>query len=370
MRRLDEYLALPNQPTSRRERALVAKASCLINTNQVIAADTILTPLLESRDADVRAQAAFWAGRGAMFLGDIERAQTLLAKAPGAAAAWEFMAAALQSGDLVRAESLLVVRAEAGDWRTDVKRYVRELWAGGRTEGVTKIVDLYARSRISTQDRVDLRFALSDLAAASGDTALARTEATEAQRAGTSPAVFADARARLLALRIRELDVLSDVESAIARDSARAAGSPILKRIRDNLTIIRMLMANPSMTGSHMFLSAEIARDSLRAYKLAVAMFKTVERDYGEYQIAARALLAARLIVPESTAVFESRITDKWETSGAAAVLRGGDPAQSTQRAEDADLRKAWDFVMRQWNDTLKARRYADSVAAAGARRQ
>jgi hypothetical protein len=343
----------------------------MIANNQFFAADTILTPLLESRDADVRAQAAFWAGRGAMVFGDVERAQTLLAKAPGSAAAWEFLAAALQRGDMARAESLLVLRAEAGDWRSEVNRHILTLWSAGRVEGVTKIVDLFGRSRASTQDKVDMRFRLSDLAAASGDTALARLQAIEAQRVGISPAADANARARLLALRIRELDVLADVQTAIARDSLRAAGSPILRRIRDNLTLMGMLQANPDIAGAHLFLAAEIARDSLHAYKLAHAMFRTIERDYGDYQIAARGLLAATAIVPESTAAYHQRILEKWDNSGAAVALRGLDPAESTQRSEDVALKRSWDFVMRQWSDTLRERRRQDSLAAAsGVRRQ
>jgi hypothetical protein len=368
---MDEYLALANEPSDRRERALVAKAACLVTNNQLLAADTVLTPLLESRDADVRAQAAFWAGRSAMLLGDVDRAQTLLSKAPGSAAAWEFLTTALARGDMVRAESLLILRAEAGDWRSEVRRHVSDLWAAGRVEGATRIVDLYGRSGVSTPERVSLRFLVSDLAAMSGDTALARLEATEAQRLGVSPATDADARARVLALNIRQFDLLPDVFAAIARDSVRAAGSPLLRRIRDNLTIMNLLLANPHLSGAHLFLAAEIARDSLRAYKLAHAMFRAVERDYGEYEIAARALLAARAIYPDSAQAYEARVLAKWDSSSAAFALKGLDPAFSTQRAEDGALRTSWEFVMRQWSDTLRYRRTQDSIAAAqGVRRQ
>lgn len=368
MRRLDEYLALPNEPASRRERALVAKGACLITNNQLLPADTILTPLLESRDRDVRAQASFWAGRGAMLLGDIDRAQQLLARAPGSAAAWEFLNAALKRGDFAKAESLLVLRAQAGDWRSEVRTHVVTLWSAGRKQGATQIVDLYGRSGANTDDRVQLRFALSDLAAAAGDTALARLEAIEAQRAGTIT-TDAAAAARLLALRLREFDAMPDIQAAVARDSLRAAG-PILRRIRDNLTIINMLMANPDIAGAHIFLAAEIARDSLHAYRLAHSMFRLVERDYGDYEIAARALLAARAIVPESTQVYESRIKTKWDLSAAAFALNGMDPALSTQRNEELHLRQVWDVVNRQWNDTLKQRKLADSIAAAAAGRR
>jgi hypothetical protein len=369
-RRLDEYLALEGQSGARRERALVAKSACLIATNQLLPADTLLGPLLQSRDAGVRAEASFWAGRAAMSLGDVDRAQTLLAKAPGSAAAWEFLAAALRRGDMVKAESILVMRAQAGDYRSEVERHVRDLWTGGRHEGAARVVDLYGKSGTNTAERVKLRFLMSDLAAMSGDTALARLEAVEAQRLGIS--TDADARARVLALNLRQLDLLPDVHAAIARDSLRVAGSPILKRIRDNLTLINMLLANPNYAGAHMFLAAEIARDSLQAYKLAHAMFRAVERDYGNSEIAARALLAARAIYPDSAKEYEARVLAKWDSSSAAFALKGLDPAFSSQRGEDLHLRNAWTVVMKQWADTLRVRRTQDSLAAAaaGVRRQ
>jgi hypothetical protein len=372
LRRLEEYLAIEGEPRDRRERALLAKAACLIKTNHVLSGDTILAPLLESGDNDVRADAAFWAGRGAMLLGDVDRAQALLAKAPGSAAAWEFLAAALQRGDMARAESLLVIRAEEGDWRPEVREHVRALWSAGRADGATRIVDLYGKSGASPDERVRLRFILSDLAAASGDTALARIEAIEAQRTGIATVTDADARARIIALNIRQLDLLPDIQTAIARDSLRAAGSPILKRLRDNVTMINLFLSNPNYAGAHLFLAAEIARDSLRAYKLAHALFRAIERDYGDYEIAARALLAARALYPDSSKVYEDRVLTKWDSSSAAFALKGLDPTFSTKRGEDGELRKAWNFFMTQWSDTLRERRRQDSIAAAasGVRRQ
>jgi hypothetical protein len=363
---LDEYLAIEGQPRERREHALVARAACLLAGNQLLAADTILAPLLESPNEDIRGEAALWAGRAALQLGDLDRAQSLLARAPGTAAAWEFLAAALRGGDLADAESLLVSRATAGDWRPEVQQHVRALWNAGRHEGAVKIADLYARSRAPTAERVRLRFLVSELAAGSGDTSVARVQAVEAQRLGISPAVEAEARARLLALRIRELDQFADVEAAIARDSARAQSSPLLNRLRDHTSLIRLLLANPNIAGAHLFLAAEIARDSLRAYRLAHTFLRAVERDYGDYEIAARALLAARAMFPESTAVYESRVREKWENSAATHALLGLDPSASTQRSEDAQLRNAWSYMLRQWSDTLRARRAADSIAAAG----
>lgn len=372
MRRLDEYLVIAGQSNDRRERALIARASCLMNGADVLAAETILEPLLQSRDADVRAQAALWSGRAALLVGDATRAERLLAQAPGSAGAWEFIAAAFQTGNIAKAESLLVVRAQNSDWRSEVHRHVLKLWQANERDVAIRIVDLYGASRAPTADRVALRFLASDLAAAAGDTAVARRQAAEAQRLGLSPTVDAEAQARLLSVRIREFDALRDVEAAVARDSAHARGTLLLRRINDNLAIMRLLLSNPDQYGSPVFLAAEIARDSLRAFRLAHAMFRSVERDFPEYEIAARALLASRAMVPESTQVYAARVTKNWPSSSAAAALDGRDPTVlTTLRQEDVALARAWTAAMAQWADTLKVRKTADSLAAAaGARRQ
>jgi hypothetical protein len=209
--RLDEYLAIADEPRERRERALIAQASCLLYNRQLFAADTILAPLITSDDEDVRAEAALWGGRVALELGDAERAAELLASVPGGAGTWEFIAAAFERHAYATAESLLVVRATEGDWRSEVPRRVRDLWLAGHRDGATNIVALYGRSRASPASRVALHFALSDLAAQAGDTALARQQAEDAGRVGVTATFEAEVQARLLAIRIRELDQMSDV---------------------------------------------------------------------------------------------------------------------------------------------------------------
>jgi hypothetical protein len=305
-----------------------------------------------------------------MRLGDPDKAEKLLASVPGSVASWESLDAAMKSGNYARAESLLSARAVAGDLRPDVAAHVRTLWGADAHDAAVHIVDLYGTSGAGTADRVNLRFMISDLAALAGDTALARRQALDAQRLGLSAAVDADARARLLALRLREFDQLAEVDALVARDSARAKGSPILKRLKDNLTLVTILLGNPDAAGAHVFLAAEIVRDSLHAYRLAHAMFRSIEREYPDYEIAARALLAAARMFPESTAAYHARILQRWDSSSAAFALKGLDPLRSKKVQEDGALNKAWRFAMNVWADTLKARKTADSLALINAARR
>ena len=425
LRRLAEYLALPNEPTDRRERAEVARGSCLYNANQLLPAQEVLEPLLASKDDGVRRDAALWGGRVALAMGNADRAQALLSTVSGTAGVWEFLTAAIARNDLATAESLLVSRARAGDWRSDIPRYVRTLWSAGRSAPALSIVDLYGRSGAPITERVALHFLASDLAAGAGDTAQSRRQVISAQRIGVAATVDAEARARLLALRIRELDQLADVEAAIARDTARTRGTTIVPRLRDHVTRMKLFLGGLNVGGVGVYQAAEIARDSLRAYRLAHAMFLSIERDFSDGSLAARALLSARTVFPESTATYEARVLERWPRSAAVAhmthsfdavrdslrslgieaaqadsiacarfayggiilarraarrdslersgvdprvveaAVAGAEPTLASQRGEDIALTRAWDFVSKQWDDTLKARRIADSIAAA-----
>jgi hypothetical protein len=68
---------------------------------------------------------------------------------------------------------------------------------------------------------------------------------------------------------------------------------------------------------------------------------------------------------PESTAAYDKRIVEKWPDSYAAVFMRGGNPDSSTRKGEDAALFRSRQLVMTRWDSTLKARKTADSIAAA-----
>ena len=130
--------------------------------------------------------------------------------------------------------------------------------------------------------------------------------------------------------------------------------------------LMRLCLSRVTGNGAEVFVAAEVVRDSLGAKRLAHAMMKSVERDFPEYEIAARALLAAGQLVPESAAVYRERIIERWPHSYAAARLTGTNLDSNTVNAEDAQMNVAWRFATAQFADSLRERRRADSIAAAG----
>ena len=161
------------------------------------------------------------------------------------------------------------------------------LWGSERRDAAVRIVNLYGHSGAPGVNRVALHLMTSDLAADIGDTALARRQPSK-RSASASRRPWKRRRARLLALRIRELELLTDVDAAYMRDSTRIHGTTLQKRIADDLLLIHMFLSGPNEGGAGVFNAAELARDSLRSYPLAHALFLSVERDFPDFQTAAR----------------------------------------------------------------------------------
>jgi hypothetical protein len=369
--RLTEYLAVPGEPSERVDRARLASAICLYEDNKFLPADSILRTLLDHPEPPVRDVSAMYSARIAVALGDPDRAQTLLSRIPGTAAAWENIDAAFLAVDYAAAESLLVTRAAAGDWRSEVPRRVAALWAAGRYDGVVEVATRYAQSRAPTTNRAQLLLLTSDLAAQRGDTATARRLVLEARRIGVSSQVEAPVAARLLGLRLSGLSELSDVRLALARDSMLARGTPELRRISNGMLLIELCLKRADRYGAGIFLAAEFARDSLRAPLLAHSLFTMVEREQPDSPIAARALMAAAQLLPDSAAVYEARVLAEWPMAGVSARLRGLSPRDSsTQSGEDGALNQAFVVITTQFADSMRAlvrgdsARRADSIAA------
>jgi hypothetical protein len=369
--RLAEYLALPAEPVTRRAHARVALASCLLTENKNSVADSVLRPLIDDADPVVRQSATLFSARAALAQGEPERAQQMLARIPGTAASWENLGAAMLAGDHAAAERLLAARATVGDWRSEVPRHMRTLWAAERRAGVVAIADRYARSRAPVNDRAQLLLLTSDLTATRGDTATARRMALEARRIGLTAAYEGPVAARLLALDLSGTREMVDVRERLKRDSVLARRTPQLERIRHAVLLIELCLKRADRFGAGLYLAAEFARDSLRATELAHTFFRQVERDYPESPIAARALVAAALMIPDSSAVYQARALANWPTAGVSAVLRGVSPRDSsTAQGEDVALNQSFIVVTNQFRDSLRAwvradsTRRADSVAA------
>ncbi len=278
------------------------------------------------------------------------------------------MTASLQGADYARAESLLIRRAQLGDWRPDVTTALRELWNAGRVDGVEEIVRQYDAARLRDSWRVNMHYLIGDLDLQSGKDSLARRHLfTARQLAGTDTVIQRESAARLALMGMSRFESLAEVDTVIARLDSTAKRSVYFRRLSDQLLLYRMLQSDTESTGASWFLAAEVARDSLHAPKIAYGQFVKLARDKPGTLLAPKALHAAATIFPDSSSLLMARLVSAYPLSSVVAWMRGGDPTTSADfAASDSLLRKGWLSSARSFADTLKKLRDAAERARTG----
>ena len=356
--RLQEFLVLNGQPPERRELASLALASCSYQKGKFTEALGLLDPLTRNRKREVAGQASLWAARAAIRLGNTAQAQRYLGAIDAGAAQWELASASLAEQAYVRAESLLTLRARAGDYRDELRTALRDLWAAGRYDQVEAIVARYDRAGGAPSQKAGLHLLVADLDIQARRDSLARLHLLAVPRATSDTIARKEAAARLTMLRVRELASLPLVEDAIKDGAETATGTALQTRLEDNLLLVKILERRRDITGAALFLAAEVARDSLGSPRLAHTLFKRIETELPTALLAPKALLAAAQLMPDSAAVYHARVRSRYATSPFRLLLDGGDPANAVAyRQADAALMTTWRDAAKVAGDSILARR-------------
>lgn len=354
--RLQEYLALAGEPVERRDRAEIALASCEMRAGRLREARARLGPLAESRQREIARDAALWAARTEIQLGDLDAALRHLQRVDAAAAQWELAGASIEVGEWTRAESLLVIRAGRGDYRETALDAISALWAAGRADEAEAIVRRYDRAGAAAAPRVRLHLRVADLAMASGRDSLAQQHLLSAMELSRDASVDHESAARLMLVRIAQSDSLEQIRRWVEGARREAEGTAMYRRVADNLLLVDMLRSN-SVLGTGTFLAAEVVRDSLRAPKVAHALFLKVgaeESGGRKLPVAATALLAAADLMPDSAAIYKARVKRDYGGTPAALILDGEDPSTLPMwRVMDDQFRAVWTRVTRLQKDSL-----------------
>ncbi|HUF30463.1 MAG TPA: hypothetical protein VMM77_07325 [Gemmatimonadaceae bacterium] len=357
--------ALANDPLTRerREHANLALGICRVESASFVEAESLLTLVAQSRDRWLASQGAIWAARSALRRGDTDQALEYLAASGESVAEWELTAAFLANSELVRAESLLTLRADAGDYRPEILAALPKLWAAGQHEGVIGIVDRYGESRIQPGQRARLHLVLGDLLQQAGQDSAAAAHFSITRSLSRDSLPGRQAAVRLTALGIRKLETLLDVENAIASTADVAAQVPLQGRLQRNLLFLNIFLNRTDYTGASLFLGGEIARDSLGAVALAHQLFMKVPDSYGNSPVAPKALLAAAALLPDSAESYQARLRERYPSSIYALVLEGKDtPVLGRINRGDQLLQQAWTLGNKALNDSLNAIRRAEQA--------
>ena len=363
IQRLGEYLGLNGVPARKRQRATVAMGRCLVHQSKHTEALTLLHPLASAADREVAAAASLWAARASMGLGLNEDAVAYLGTADAASAQWEVIRASLRSAEYARAESLLVSRARRSDYRDELIPALRELWAAGRRAAVRQIVEQYGKGRIATRTKASLHIALAELLMDSRQDSLSRLALISARRFSTDSLLDRQAGAMLALLALANVEEVSEA-AAIVKRAANESPGPLAALLESRLELLEFLLTTVDYTGASQFLAAEVARDSLRAPRLAHTLFTRVVATMKTSPMAPKALLAAGAVLPESTQVYRTRVLDEFPESAFAYVLRGDDPSHvKAYERTDILLSRAWAAAV----DSMRQRRQAAASRSSAA---
>jgi hypothetical protein len=301
-----------------------------VQLRQPDSAVAVLTPLLEGPDAEkLTSSALLWRGRAELQRGAARAAVRDLERTSHDAAAFDLALAHVALGDVEAAAGVLMARVVRP---YDEDRWLRTLDSVGvrSPESVAQVVDrLIARNDLTQGERGRLLLADGRRWSREGETG----RGGERYRAAivAAPDSVEGAAAQAL-LAIGELQRTTDLES-LARISdtlsaARARGGvaaqlagPAAGILGDAVRVLQD--SQPALGDLKMFVIAEALRDSLAASVPARSMFLELQRRYPSSTVAAKALLAAALIVPSQADSVRAVLDRLYPASPYALALRG-----------------------------------------------
>lgn len=341
-------------PAERRDRATLALGICRVTENDAAGGRAMLAPLAAARDRDVARQAALWAARASLALGQRDSALSYFRVIGDGASDWEMVAHHLSLNELPAAESALVRRVADGDASPRLEPSLLELWARGGRSGVERVLTAADSSRLSPTRLGRLHIVIGDLGleAAIDSAALAHFE--RASRVSRDTLVSREAAARRTAMAVRGASSPAELEAAVAAARNRARGTEILRRLEDNLLLLKLLERRNDATEAGMFLAAEVARDSLRAPLLARAMFRRIADGSPRSPFAAKALLAAAALTPDSADVLMTAARERFPGSPYTALAERNDRAlRDSVALLDGAMGELWTAVTKVWSDSV-----------------
>lgn len=356
MPRLRALLAGQTLNADQRDRSRLALASCEVRTGRSADARPRLDSMFRSADRELARQSRIWAARAALSMGDRDAVPAYLGNLDAGILQWELISASMSAREFTRVESLLVQRARLGDYREDVTRALRDLLSDGRVDAAERIVAQYDAARVRDDSRARMHYALGDMHARAGLDSLARRHLYAARTLSQRDTVTAhDAYARLALLDLIRVASVRELDTLVARQDSVVWRTGYARQVADRVLLFRVLAARDDATSAALYLAAEIARDSLRAPRLARALFLRIARESPSSPLVPNAWYAAALLEPDSAAAWQRRVLVDHSGSAVAARLRGDDPADRPDFVSTPELlRLQWADALRIWSDSVR----------------
>lgn len=321
-----------------RERAALAAARCALDRGvQGDLAERLLEPVLSSRDARRRSQAAYLAGQVALARADPTTAAERFSESdlPAAAPARVGALAAAGRGPAAVAATDSLARRD-----DDETRWADAFATVGATAGVETAADaldrLLARGRLRGGPRARLLIADGDRLrrARHFDRAAARYAAVPEVAPDSAEALIA--RVHALLGQVAQARDAADLDSAATRLAVLSSTARDF-RLDEVREVARQLAAVREDDSSEVtaFRAAELARDSLDAPALAATLFlRFAARSPGSL-FAPKALIAAAQLQPERLDSVQALLASRYAESPYTLALRGV-PSPAYEALEDS----------------------------------
>lgn len=289
-----------------RERAGLAAAQCALRSGKTTDADGVLTEPLASSDPRRRSRAEYLAGQGAASRYDYDGAVAHFARSREPQALPARVRVLLTAGRADAAAALLDTLAMAQFVAEDWTGLLDQLAAVGGADAASAALDrMLARTRVPSADRGRLLVSDGDRRLGRGDFdfAAARYDQAAASLPAAEGGVARVRGVRVLAARAASRADLSAVIAALTHLSrpqnegglGGGAGGAEAQGLLDLVRRVSGTQETPGQT----FRSAELARDSLEAPRLAGQLFLDLAATDSGSLFAPKALVAALDLLPD-----------------------------------------------------------------------
>ena len=193
-----------------------------------------------------------------------------------------------------------------------------------------------------------------------------RAHLNAVRRLATDSLADGEAASLLTLIALSPLSRLEDVAATVRRNATAGRSGALQRRLEDNVLLVELLANRTDPSGASLYLAAEVARDSLRAARLATQLFRRIDLTVQGAVLAPRGLATAASLDADSAAAFRARLRERYPRSPWTLALDGANPGDfPAYEAAEATLRVAWRDVALQFADSLKRLRSPAPPAAA-----
>ena len=323
-----------------RERAELVAAECALGSRRTSEADAALALPLGSKDSDRRSRAEYLAGAAALQRADYDAAILHFERSRERAALPARARAELLAGRANEASAALDALRNGPGFENDRAELFAQLAIVGGPDAASAALDrMLERTRIPEAERAKLLTADADRRLAHGDVDAA---ADRYRRAIVlAPAASPEAGAALVGqqlvsiVRAERRSDLKPIGAELARILRVEPGGGPAKRWLD---LVNALVVVPETPGLR-FRSAEIARDSLNADRLAGHLFLDAAASDTASLFTPKALLAALVLLPERRDSITQVLDTRYAASPYTRAFRG-EPSVAYAAAEDSLARE------------------------------